>query len=47
MLASLKTDATSYTDYPQQAREYLYEVESINNDGVSVRVAITVPGCTP
>ncbi len=46
MLSNLKTDAVSYTDYPPQAREYLYEVESINDFGVSVRMAITIPGCT-
>jgi hypothetical protein len=47
MLATLKADATRYTDYPRQAREYLYEVEALNDYGVSVRMAVTVPGCTP
>jgi hypothetical protein len=47
MLATLKADATRYTDYPRQAREYIYEVEALNDFGVSVRMAITVPGCVP
>jgi len=45
MLSLLKTDASRYTDYPPRANEYIYEVESINNYGVSVRTAITVMGC--
>lgn len=45
MLGSLKTDAVEFVDYPPDGREYLYEVESVNDFGLSVRVAVTVAGC--
>jgi hypothetical protein len=46
MLALLEPDAVSYTDYPPSGREYFYEIESINDYGLSVRVALKVSGCT-
>ena len=45
MLTSLKIDAVSYTDYPPSGREYFYEIESLNDYGLSVRVALKVSGC--
>lgn len=45
MLASLKMNATEYRDYPPDANSYFYEVESINEYGVSVRFAMSVAGC--
>jgi hypothetical protein len=45
MLTLLRADAIRYTDYPPAGREYLYEIESINNYGLSVRVALKVSGC--
>jgi hypothetical protein len=47
MLASLKMNATEYQDYPPIANSYFYEIESINNYGVSVRFSISVAGCRP
>lgn len=45
-LATLKADASQFTDYPPDAQSYLYEVESFNNYGISVRFSQTLPGCT-
>ena len=47
MLASLKMNATEYQDYPPIANSYFYEIESINNYGVSVRFSMSVAGCRP
>lgn len=47
MLTLLKADAVRYTDYPPNGREYFYEIESMNDDGLSVRVALKVSGCNP
>lgn len=44
-LGVLQADAVEFVDYPPDGLEYLYEVESINNFGLSVRVAVTVQGC--
>jgi len=46
MLGSLKTDAVEFVDYPPDGKEYIYEVESINSFGLSVRVAVTTAGCS-
>jgi hypothetical protein len=45
MLSSLKMNATQYSDYPPDANSYFYEVESINEYGVSVRFSMSVAGC--
>jgi len=45
MLASLKMNATEYRDYPPDANSYFYEVESINEYGISVRFSMSVAGC--
>lgn len=45
LLTLLRADTVSYTDYPPDEHEYVYEIESINNYGLSVRVAITLQGC--
>jgi len=44
-LAEIKADATEYTDFPPLAAEYLYEIESFNDVGVSVRYGQFVQGC--
>jgi hypothetical protein len=44
-LALLKADAVEFVDYPPARSGYLYEVESINNFGLSVRVPVNAPGC--
>lgn len=44
-LVELKADLTEYTDYPPLAASYLYDIESFNNVGVSVRYSQTVKGC--
>ena len=44
-LSLLKADAVEFVDYPPDGAGYLYEVESINNFGLSVRVALNTPGC--
>jgi hypothetical protein len=44
-LATLKADSTMFTDYPPAATEYFYEIESINEFGISVRFAQAVQGC--
>jgi hypothetical protein len=45
MLASLKMNATEYQDYPPAANSYFYEIESVNDYGVSVRFSMSVAGC--
>ncbi|MCX7753957.1 MAG: hypothetical protein N2117_01755 [Anaerolineales bacterium] len=44
-LIELKEDLTEYTDYPPLAASYLYDIESFNDVGVSVRYSQTVQGC--
>lgn len=44
-LVELKADLTEYTDYPPLAASYLYDIESFNDVGVSVRYSQTVKGC--
>lgn len=44
-LAKLKADTTEYIDLPPLASEYLYEIESFNDVGLSVRYTQTVQGC--
>ena len=44
-LAVLKANATIYTDYPPVAKEYFYQIEAINEYGLSVRYGQTVQGC--
>lgn len=45
MLSAMKTDAVEFVDYPPDGQAYIYEVESINNFGLSIRVAVTAAGC--
>jgi len=45
MLATLKMNATEYRDYPPTANSYFYEIESVNDYGVSVRFSMSVAGC--
>lgn len=47
MLASLKMNAIEYVDYPPDAKSYFYEIETINDYGVSVRFSMSVVGCSP
>jgi hypothetical protein len=47
MLGSLKENATEYRDYPPDANSYFYEVEAINEYGVSVRLSMSIVGCSP
>lgn len=44
-LAKLRMDTTEYVDFPPLAADYMYEIESFNDVGVSVRYAQTVQGC--
>lgn len=44
-LTKLRADATEYVDFPPLAAEYLYEIETFNNVGVSVRYGQTAQGC--
>lgn len=44
-LAKLRADLTEYIDFPPLASEYLYEIESFNDVGVSARYTQTVQGC--
>jgi hypothetical protein len=44
-LTKLRADSTEYIDFPLLATEYLYEIESYNDVGVSVRYGQTVQGC--
>ncbi len=44
-LTEVKADATEYIDFPPLATEYLYEIESFNEVGVSVRYGQIVQGC--
>lgn len=41
----LKADATEYIDFAPLATDYLYEIESFNDVGISVRYGQTVLGC--
>jgi hypothetical protein len=45
MLSLLKEDTFRFIDYPPLAKEYSYEIEAINNYGLSVRVPLKVFGC--
>lgn len=40
-----KADSTEYIDFPPLDTEYLYEIESYNDVGISVRYGQTVLGC--
>jgi len=44
-LIKLKADSTEYIDFPPLAAEYLYEIESYNDVGISVRYGQNVMGC--
>jgi hypothetical protein len=44
-LTKLRADLTEYVDFPPLATEYLYEIESYNDVGVSVRYGQRVQGC--
>ncbi len=44
-LAKLRAGLTEYVDFPPLAAGYLYEIESFNDVGVSVRYGQTVQGC--
>ncbi len=44
-IMKLRADLTEYVDFPPLAAEYLYEIESFNDVGVSVRYTQTVQGC--
>ncbi|PWH17403.1 MAG: hypothetical protein DDG60_02105 [Anaerolineae bacterium] len=44
-LVELKADLTEYKDYPPRSASYLYEIESFNDVGVSVRYGQTIQGC--
>jgi hypothetical protein len=46
-LATIKADATEYFDYPPDGKEYLYEVQALNDYGASIRYGHTVQGCQP
>lgn len=44
-LIQLRADITEYVDFPPLASDYLYEIQSFNDVGISVRYGQTVQGC--